>query len=88
MAKQIKGCGIDELWVNTHRREVLTGALISSSQQVGPNHGPDPEETDADGYKVDRPVAGLQNPPGQYHQDRDHKTVQQLVRQEDRQEHI
>lgn len=58
--------------------EGLTGALIFSSQQVGPDHGPHPEETDADGYIVDGPVASLQNPPGENHQDRDHEAVQQL----------
>lgn len=59
-------------------REVLTRALVSSSQQVGPHHGPHPEETDADSDVVDQTVSCLQNPPGQDHQDWDHKAVQQL----------
>lgn len=62
----------------TDIREVLTGALVSSSEQVSPHHGPHPEETDADGYVVDRPVACLQNPPGQDDQDWDDKTIQEL----------
>lgn len=45
--------------------KLLTGALVSSSQQVGPYHGPHPKKADADGYIVDEPVASLQNPPGQ-----------------------
>lgn len=57
---------------------VLTGSLISASQQVSPHHGPDSKETDADSDVVREPVASLQNPPGQQHQDWDHKAVQQL----------
>lgn len=58
--------------------EFLTGALVSSSQQVGSHHGPHSEQTDADGDRVDQPVASLQNPPAQTHQDWDHEAVQQL----------
>lgn len=56
----------------------LTGSLLSSSQEVGPNHGPDPWETHQHSHKVDRLVASLQEEPGEHHQHRDHEAVQQL----------
>lgn len=64
--------------------EVLTGSLVSSCQDVGPHHGPHPQQTHQHGYKMDRPVAALQEEPGQHHQSRDHKTVKQLKESQDR----
>lgn len=56
----------------------LTGSLLSFSQEVSPNHGPDPWETHQHSHKVDRLVASLQEEPGEHHQHRDHEAVQQL----------
>lgn len=61
----------------------LTGSLLSSSQEVGPNHGPDPWETHQHSHKVDRLVASLQKEPGEHHQHWDHEAVQQLKHSEE-----
>lgn len=38
---------------------VLTGSLVSSSQDVSPDHGPHPRQTYQHGHKVDQLVASL-----------------------------
>lgn len=74
-----------QLYTHTlHRRKrlksILTGSLVSFSQNVGADHRPHPQQTHQHGSEVDRPVASLQEEPGQNHQHRDHEAVQQLKR--------
>lgn len=59
-------------------QSVLTGSLVSPSQNVSSYHGPYSQQTHHHGYKVDQLVAGLQEEPGKHHQHWDHKAVQQL----------
>lgn len=57
---------------------LLTRSLVLASEDVRSHHGSHPSQTYAYSYIVNDPIAGLQEEPGQDHQNRDDKAVQQL----------
>lgn len=57
---------------------LLTRSLVLASKDIRSHHGSHPSQTYTNSYVVNDPIAGLQEEPGQDHQNRDNKAVQQL----------
>lgn len=66
------------IFIYVLENQLLTRSLVLTSKDIRSHHGSHPSQTYTYSYAVNDPIAGLQEEPGQDHQNRDNKAVQQL----------